>query len=90
MRLETGSAGVSIMLQPEDSVFVGMNADNWLPAQLGARLLGDRWALKVDFDLRDLYRGSDGAFYVVKGLQADAATFGDLELRRVGRVKDGP
>jgi len=40
--------------------------------------------LKIDFDRRELYRGSDGAFYVIKALDADQVTYGDLVLTRVG------
>jgi len=88
LRIDIGKSGTSLKLSGSDCVFVGLDGDAWLPAQVGVRLFGDRMAIKVDFDLRDLYRGSDGAFYVVHGLGADEVTFDGLVLKRVKNIRD--
>ena len=85
MKIEIDRSGnVSLKLHRPDCAFVGLADDEvWLPALVGVRVFGDRVALKVEFDLRDLYRGSDGAFYVVPRLGADEVRFDELTLRRV-------
>ena len=88
MKLEIGHGRTSLtrlLLHHTDSVYIGLNYQpEWHPASIGVRQFGDRRALKIDFDRRELYRGSDGAFYVIKALDADQVTYGDLVLTRVG------
>ena len=88
MQLEVGHGRTSLtrlILHHTDCVFIGLNYQpEWDPAFIGVRQFGDRRALKIEFDRRSLYRGSDGAFYVIKALDADQVTYGDLVLTRVG------
>lgn len=88
MRLEIGhgrSSIASLTLHHTDCVSVRLNYDEvWLPVMLGVRTLGNGGqALKIEADGRELYRGTDGAFYVIKAMQADQITWGDLTLTRV-------
>lgn len=87
MRLEIGHGNSSLgrlTLHHTDCVVLGVNyQEDWMPILVGVRIFGDKRALKVEFDRRDLYRGSDGAFYVIKALDADQVTYGDLTLTRV-------
>jgi hypothetical protein len=70
-------------------VYIGLQDEPgaWLPAVANVLTFGDKRALRVDFDLKDLYRGSDGAFYLIKALGADEVTFGDLRLTRIAKPR---
>ena len=90
MRLETTEGNTRLTLARKDYVVIGLQThEQWLPMGVGVRDFGDRRGLVVAVDRRSLYRGSDGDFYVVQGLDADQATYGGLTLTRVAAPRCG-
>lgn len=87
MRIDVANQVTTVTLMRGDLLHVGLrDADWWIPMGIQTKdLAGDSaWrALKIDFDLRSLYQGSDGAFYVIQALGANRIVFGDLTLTRV-------
>lgn len=89
MHINTANGVVGVKLTRPDLLHIGTDDTEWWSAMsVCVTDFGNgckERALKIDFDLRALYHGSDGAFYLIHGLGADQVTFGDLVLTRVPR-----